>query len=431
MDLIIRGKAGRIFGEIKVPGDKSISHRSIILGALAKGDTVIKNLLVSDDVLRTMQAFKDMGVNIEIKDEEVIIHGVGLHGLKKPEKYIDCGNSGTTARLLSGVLVGQKFSTTLIGDQSLSKRPMDRVIMPLRKMGAEIYGKDDKRLPLEIKPVKSRLKAIKYELPVASAQVKSAILLATLYAYGTTEIVENKTTRDHTERMLNFFGCDIKRKGKSIIMDSNVLLKGKNIYVPGDISSAAYFIVAASMIKDSNLVIKDVGINPTRDGIIHVLKKMGADIIILNKRFVNNEPVGDIQVRYAPLTGISIDREITGIIIDEIPILAVASSLAKGRTIIRDVQELKYKESNRIYTISKELSKMGAKIEALEDGMIIEGVENLKGTAVDSHGDHRIAMALSIAALAADGDTRIDNHECVNISYPNFFDTLKLVYRDV
>lgn len=431
MDLIIKGKAGRIFGEIRVPGDKSISHRSIILGALAEGDTVVKNLLVSDDVLRTIQAFKDMGVNIEFVADEIIIHGVGLYGLKKPERHVECGNSGTTARLMSGILAGQKFPSTLVGDQSLSRRPMDRVIIPLRKMGAEIYGRDDKYLPLEIKPAKSKLKAISYELPVASAQVKSAILLASLYANGTTEIIENKKTRDHTERMLKLFGCKIRRKGNSIIMDSNSLLKGKNIYVPGDISSAAYFIVAAAMVEGSDLLIKDVGINPTRDGIIHVLKKMGADIAIINERIVNNEPVGDIRIRYAPLTGISIDREITGIIIDEIPILAVAASVAKGRTIIRDVKELKYKESNRIYAISKELSKMGAKIEALEDGMIIEGVDRLKGAVVDSHGDHRIAMALSIAALVAEGSTIIGNHECVSISYPNFFDTLELIYRDV
>jgi len=431
MDLIIKGRRGKVFGELNVPGDKSISHRSVILGALAEGDTVVKNLLISDDVLRTIKAFKDMGVGIETGDYEILIHGVGLHGLKKAEKHIDCGNSGTTARLLSGVLSGQRFSSTLVGDESLSKRPMDRVIIPLRKMGANICGKEDKYLPLEIKPVNEKLKAIRYELPIASAQVKSAILLATLFAKGTTEIIENKITRDHTERMLKFFGCSIKRRGKSIIMDSTVQLKGKNIYVPGDISSAAYFIVAATIINGSDLLIKDVGINPTRDGIIHVLKKMGADITIFNTRVVNNEPVGDIRIKYAPLKGISIDRKITGIIIDEIPILAVASSLSKGRTIIRDVRELKYKESNRLFTITQELSKMGAKIEVFEDEMIIEGVDRLKGTEVDTHGDHRIAMALSIAALAADGDTKIKDHECVNISYPNFFDSLFLVYESV
>ena len=427
--MYIRGNVGKILGEIRVPGDKSISHRSIIFGALAEGDTIIKNPLISEDVLRTVQAFKNMGVNIEIRESEILIHGVGLDGLKKPNGYIDCGNSGTTARLLSGVLAGQNFSVTLIGDESLSKRPMDRIIFPLRKMGADIFGKDDKYLPLEIKPAKAGLRAIKYEMPVASAQVKSAILLASLFADGTTKIIEKKLTRDHTERMLEHFGCNISKKGKAIIMDYAGPLKGKNIYVPGDISSAAYFIVAAAMIKGSDLLIRDVGINPTRNGIIQVLKNMGADITIYNTRHMNNEPFGDIRVKYAPLTGVFIEKDITGIIIDEIPILAVAASVAKGRTIIRDVKELKYKESNRLYTISKELRRMGAQIETLEDGMIIEGVASLKGTHVYSYGDHRIAMALSIAALVANGETRIDNYECVSISYPNFFNTLRKIYR--
>lgn len=428
MDLIIKGKTGRIIGEIKVPGDKSISHRSIIMGALAEGDTLVKNPLISDDVLRTIRAFKQMGVDIEIGDNEILIHGVGLYGLKEPKGYIDCGNSGTTARLLSGVLSGQNFSTTLIGDDSLSKRPMDRIIIPLRNMGANISGRENKYLPMEIKPSITKLKAIKYELPVASAQVKSAIMLATLYAYGTTEIIENKTTRDHTERMMKFYGCNIKRKNKTIFMDSTNSLKGKNIYVPGDISSAAYFIVAATLVKGSDLILRDVGINPTRNCIIYVLKRMGADINIFNVRIINNEPVADIRVKYAPLKGISIDRKITGIIIDEIPILAVASSLAKGKTEIRDVKELKYKESDRIRTISEELKKMGAKIEVLPDGMIVEGVEELKGAVVNSYGDHRIAMALSIAALAARGKTQIDSYECVNISFPNFYDVLRSIY---
>jgi len=428
MDLIIRGNTGRIFGEAKVPGDKSISHRSIIIGSLAEGETVIKNPLISEDVLRTIYAFKEMGVDIEIKDDEILIHGTGLYGLKKPKNYIDCGNSGTTARLLSGVLSGQNFSTTLIGDKSLSNRPMDRVIVPLRKMGADITGREDKYLPIEIKPTRSKLQSIKYELPVASAQVKSAILLATLYANNTTEIIEYKTTRDHTERMLKYFGCNIKRINKSIFMASTNPLKGKSIYVPGDISSASYFIVAASLIEGSNLILRDVGINPTRNGIIHVLKRMGADIDVFNIRTINNEPVGDINVRHAPLKGISIDRRITGIIIDEIPILAVAASLAKGKTEIRDVKELKYKESDRIRTISEELKKMGAKIEVLPDGMIIEGVDRLQGTLVNSHGDHRIAMALSIAALVANHETLINGHECVNISFPNFYDILSRLY---
>jgi len=427
-DLIIKGNKGRIFGEVRVPGDKSISHRSIILGAMAEGDTLVKNGLISEDIIRTIQAFRSMGVSIEVEEDGILIHGVGLGGLKKPAEPIDCGNSGTTARLLSGILAGQTFSSTLIGDESLSKRPMDRVIIPLSKMGANIRGRENKYLPLEIRPAKGKLKALSYELPVASAQVKSAILLATLFAQGITEVIEKKTTRDHTERMLEYFGCHIRKKDKSIIMDSEAFLEGKNIYVPGDISSAAYFIVAATLIKGSNLVVRDVGINPTRNGIIHVLKSMGADITTFNERVINNEPVGDISVKYAPLKGVTMDREITAIIIDEIPILAVAACLAQGRTVIRDVQELKYKESNRIEAISKELRKMGAKIEAVEDGLIIEGVDRLQGAEVDSHGDHRIAMALSIGGLAAYGDTQIDNHQCVNVSYPSFYDTLASLY---
>lgn len=424
MVLIIRGEANKLSGEITVPGDKSISHRSIIIGSLANGNTTIDNILDSDDVLQTLLALKKMGVNIKRKRDKVFIEGVGQNGLKAPNGFIDCGNSGTTARILCGVLAGQAFSTTLVGDASLSKRPMDRIIIPLRQMGANINGNLDKFLPIKIEPAESNLKPIKYELPVASAQVKSSILFANLYTQGATEIIEKKVTRDHTERMLSYFGCDITNKDGIIHMDSKCKLKGRNIYIPGDISSAAYFIVAATLVKDSNLIIKKVGINPTRTGIINVLKKMGAYIKVYNRRTINNEPVGDINIKYSPLKGISIDGAIIGTLIDEIPIIAVAASLASGKTIIKEAQELKYKESNRIKTISTELMKMGANIKEMDDGMIIEGRESLTPASVETHNDHRIAMAISIAALRAKGESVINDYECVNISYPDFYETL-------
>ena len=424
MDLIINGYGKKLIGEIKVPGDKSISHRSIMIGSLANGNTTVGNILMSEDIRRTIQCFQDMGVNIEKRNGIIYIKGAGLFGLNAPKSILDCGNSGTTMRLLSGMLIGQKFSTTLIGDKSLMNRPMKRIIVPLSKMGGNIHGREDEYPPLEIKPANNLLKGISYELPVASAQVKSSILLATLYSLGTTKIVENKTTRDHTERMLNYFGCNVLNKGNEIIMDGNHKLSGKEVYIPGDISSAAFFIVAGTLIEDSNIIIKDVGINPTRTGIITVLKEMGANIKISNKRLLNNEPVGDIKVEHSHLRGIQIDGDIVGSLIDEIPIIAVAAAFAKGKTIIRNAEELKYKESDRIKAMTTELKKMGAKVEELSDGMIIEGVDFLRPAKLYSYNDHRIAMALSIAALKADGESYIDGYQSVNISYPNFYETL-------
>ncbi|MCF6464080.1 3-phosphoshikimate 1-carboxyvinyltransferase [Clostridium sp. Cult1] len=423
MDLIIKGKAKGLRGELEVPGDKSISHRSIMLGALARGDTLISGILMSEDVKMTIKAFKNMGVIVNENCGKIIIKGVGEKGLKKPNGIINCGNSGTTMRLLSGILVGQEFSSILMGDKSLTNRPMDRIIIPLTKMGASIKGRENKYPPLEIKP-RSKLKGINYQLPVASAQVKSAILLASLYAEGESRIMEGKVTRDHTERMLNFFGCPVINKEGQIFIKSNPGLVGKEIHVPGDISSAAYFIVAATLINNSNIIIRNVGINPTRTGIINVLKKMGANIKIFNKKYVNNEPVADIQVTYSKLKGIIIDGDIVGTLIDEIPIIAVAASLASGKTIIKGAEELKYKESNRIISISRELKKMGANILEQPDGMIIEGKSSLKAADLNSYNDHRIAMALSIASLLPEGKSRINDHECVNVSYPDFYHTL-------
>lgn len=424
MDLIISGKGKKLIGEITVPGDKSISHRSIIIGSLAEGITTVNNILMSEDVKRTIKCFQDMGVDIKEDGHRIFIEGVGLYGLNKPNNILDCGNSGTTIRLLSGVLIGQKFSTTLTGDKSLINRPMDRIIIPLRKMGGNINGREDKYPPLEIKPTVDNLKGISYELPVASAQVKSSILLATLYGKGTTKVVENKTTRDHTERMLKYFGGQVFNEDGEIYIKSNSYLVGKDIYIPGDISSAAYFMVASSLIEGSHIVIKNVGINPTRTGIIHVLKEMGADINILNEKIINNEPIADIEVKYAPLKGCKIEGKIIGRLIDELPIIAVAAALADGRTIIRDAKELRYKESDRIKAMSVELSKMGAKIEELSDGMIIDGVDRLRPAKLNSYGDHRIAMALTIATLRAKDKSSIHGFEFINISYPGFYKTL-------
>lgn len=421
--LKINGNSRKLTGEITVPGDKSISHRSIIISSISTGNSVIENLLESEDVERTIEAFRVMGVNIRKNQDIYYVEGVGLNGLKEPMESIDCGNSGTTARLVGGVLAGQRFDSTLIGDESLSNRPMDRIIVPLKEMGAKIEGRLNRYLPMNIGPAESRLKAIEYKLPVASAQVKSAILLATLYADGRTSIIENKVTRDHTERMLRYFGCSVYREGNVIHMDSNSILEGKNIYVPGDISSAAYFIVAAAIIEGSHIAIRNVGINPTRTGIISVLKSMGADIEIANMRELNNEPIGDILVKHSPLKGITVDGQIMGTLIDEIPILAVAASLSEGTTIIRGAEELKYKESNRLKAISNELRKMGANIQDTDDGLIIEGVKELNAEKLNSYNDHRIAMALSIAALKGKGESEISGHECVNISYPSFYNT--------
>lgn len=404
-------RISKLKGEIKIPGDKSISHRAVMFGSLGEGETNIENILLSEDTLRTIECFKEMGIKIYVDKtkNKVRIVGSGIHGLKQPKKALDCGNSGTTMRLLSGILVGQDFSSTLVGDTSLSKRPMDRIITPLTKMGGKIEGEEGKYPPLNIYPSKE-LRGIEYELPVASAQVKSAILLASIYSISKSSIIEKKITRDHTERMLDYFG-----QGK---------FKGKDIYVPGDISSAAFFIVGATIIKGSSIRIKDVNINPTRSGIIDVLRSMGGNITIGNVRNINNEPMGDIDIAYAPLKGIEVDEKIIGRLIDEIPILAVAAAFAEGVTIIRKAEELKYKETNRIKAMVNELKKMGADIDELPDGLIIRGKKQLRPSIVDTYNDHRIAMALSIAALNIEGVSEIKNSECVNISFPDFYTSI-------
>lgn len=425
--LIVKECKKGLIGEINIPGDKSISHRAIMCGALANGKTVIDNILLSDDVLNTINCFRSLGVNIRISNKKVTIYGVGRYGLNRPNMDLDCGNSGTTMRLLSGILAGQNFPSRLIGDQSLSKRPMDRIITPLSQMGAIIKSRAKGYPPLEILPSKG-LKGIDYRLPVASAQVKSSILWASLYGHGRTVVIENQVSRDHTERMLDYFGVKIAKKGNKIIMENGQSLEGKNLFIPGDISSAAFFIVAASIVEGSHLVIKNVGINPTRRGVLEVLEQMGGKFRILNKRLVNNEEIGDIEVKYSNLKGCTIKGDIIGSLIDELPIIAVAAAFAQGRTIIKDAYELRVKETDRIRAMVIELQKMGAVVKELKDGMIIDGVNNLRGSRINSYNDHRIAMALSIAALKAKGDSFINGYKVVDISYPEFYETLNGLY---
>ncbi|MBZ4667219.1 MAG: aroA [Defluviitaleaceae bacterium] len=414
----------RINGEITVPGDKSISHRAVMLGSIAEGITEVTGFLMGADCLSTIECFRTLGIPIEVNDKKVTIHGKGLLGLAAPAKTLDVGNSGTTIRLMSGILSAQSFSSDLTGDASIQKRPMLRIVAPLREMGAKIDGKEGgKYCPLHIEG--QPLKGIHYNLPVASAQVKSAILLASLYAEGETIIIEPAPSRNHTEIMVNFFGGKIVQKDNVIISSPVKKLTGQYIEVPGDISSAAYFIAAALILPNSELLIKNVGVNPTRDGIITVFKQMGADIELLNQRTQCGEPVADILVRSSDLHGTEIGGSLIPKLIDEIPVIAAAACYAQGTTIIKDAQELKVKESNRIQTMVSELKKMGASITETDDGMIIEGSHSLRGSEVESYHDHRVAMSLAIAALRAKGETRIHNSDCVNISFPDFFSYLE------
>ncbi len=413
----------KIKQSIRIPGDKSISHRAIMLSSIAEGESKIYNFLMGEDCLGTINCFGQLGVPIVVEEDQIKVQGVGLKGLKKPKERLDVGNSGTTIRLMCGILSGQNFDCEITGDMSIQSRPMDRIIKPLEEMGSIIYGIDHKNhAPLAIES--SNLKPIKYNMPVASAQVKSAILLASLYAEGTTTIVESQKSRDHTERMLNYMGGNVEQNGLSIISKAVDKLYGKEIHVPGDISSAAFFLVLGAITKDGDILIKDVGLNPTRTGIIDVLEQMGANIQILNEGVLCGEPVGDIQVTSSTLKGVEIDGDIMPRLIDEIPIIAVAAAFAEGKTIIRDAGELKVKECNRINAVVTELKKIGANIEETEDGMIIYGSSSLKGGAIESYNDHRIAMALAIAGLVSEEGVTIDNPHCATISFPNFFSIL-------
>lgn len=412
----------RLHGEITVPGDKSISHRSVMFGSIAQGTTEVCNFLQGADCISTISCFRRMGVEIENQGDTVLIRGNGLRGLKKPDQVLDCGNSGTTTRLISGILSAQNFTVTLTGDASIQKRPMKRIMEPLSLMGAQINSiNGNDCAPLEI--TGQPLHGIHYRSPVASAQVKSAILLAGLYADSNTCVTEPSVSRNHTELMLKSFGADIRTEGTSAIITPADELYGQSIMVPGDISSAAFFLAAGLLVPNSEILIKNVGINPTRDGILRVLKDMGGNLTMMNVQ-MSGEPTADILVRSSALHGVTIGGEIIPTLIDELPVLAALSCFAEGKTVIKDAAELKIKESNRIEVMVKNLSAMGAKVEETEDGMIIHGGKPLQGAVIDSKLDHRIAMTFAIASCMAEGETEILGAECVNISYPGFYEDL-------
>ena len=420
---MIFNKVNSLKGEITIPGDKSISHRAVMFGSLAEGTTEVTNFLQGADCLSTISCFRNLGIDIENTPERILIHGKGLHGLKESATTLDTGNSGTTTRLISGILAGQSFTTILNGDASIQTRPMKRIITPLSMMGANIVSLNGNDCaPLRI--CGSSLHGITYNSPVASAQVKSCVLLAGLYADAPVSVTEPVLSRNHTELMLSGFGAKITSSGTTATIEPEPELKGMQIKVPGDISSAAYFIAAGLMVPNSEILIKNVGINPTRDGILRVVKEMGGDITILNKKVSGGEPTCDLLVRTSTLKGVTVGGDIIPTLIDEIPMIAVLACFAEGTTIIKDAQELKVKESNRIDTVVTNLKAMGAHIEATDDGMIIDGGYPLHGAVIDSHLDHRIAMSFAIGALCADGETTIEGAECVKISYPKFYETL-------
>ena len=426
---MILKKVKGLSGEITVPGDKSISHRSIMLGSLAKGTTEVTGFLQGADCLSTIACFSKMGVCIENKNDVVLIKGQGLHGLKKPDDTLDVGNSGTTTRLMSGILAAQNFACRVNGDASIQKRPMKRIMTPLEMMGADIKSDlETGCAPLLINGRK--LKGIHYDSPVASAQVKSAILFAGLYADEETSVTEPAVSRNHTELMFDAYGVDIKVEGKTVTVKPADELFARKVEVPGDISSATYFIVAAAITPNSCVTVKNVGVNPTRDGIIKVCEMMGADIKVEVKSGDVVEPTADITVKTSNLKGCVVGGDIVPTLIDEIPAIAILACFAQGDTVIKDAQELKVKESNRIDVMVNNLKAMGADIEATDDGMIIHGGKTLHGAVIDSRLDHRVAMSFAVAALNADGETEITGSECVEISYPGFYEDInKLILK--
>lgn len=411
-----------------MPGDKSISHRSIMLGSIAKGNTEVEGFLQGADCLSSIACFRKMGVEIENNGDKVLVHGRGLRGLKAPDSMLDVGNSGTTTRLMSGILAAQPFVSIVNGDASIQKRPMKRIITPLSQMGADIRSlRGNDCTPLEIHG--TNLRGIHYDSPVASAQVKSAILLAGLYADGETSVTEPEVSRNHTELMFEEFGVDIRTEGKTVYVKPAEELYAKKIVVPGDISSATYFLVAAAITPNSCVTVKNVGINPTRDGILRVLSNMGADVTVEKMSGDIGEPTADVTVRTSDLKGCVVGGEVIPTLIDEIPAIAILACFAKGETVIKDAAELKVKESNRIDVMVENLKKMGADIEATEDGMIIRGGKTLHGAVIDSHLDHRIAMSFAVAAMNADGETEIIGADCVDISYPGFYEDMRKLVK--
>ncbi|WP_391121746.1 3-phosphoshikimate 1-carboxyvinyltransferase [Psychrobacillus sp. L3] len=415
-------------GTLRIPGDKSISHRSIMFGAIAKGTTTVEGFLQSDDCLATIDCFTKLGVKILVEAEAVQIISNGIDAWNEPSEILYTGNSGTTTRLLLGILAGSNVSTILIGDESIQKRPMKRVTAPLKQMGAHFIGRDDAQYtPIAVDGKK--LQAIRYKMPVASAQVKSAILFAGLHAEGETVVTEMETSRDHTERMLRHFGANIEVEGKKIRLQGLQELRGTHVVVPGDISSAAFFLVAGAIVPNSKLVLQNVGLNPTRTGIMDVLQEMGANVSIQHLNNVSHEEIGNITISTSELIGTKIGGELIPRLIDEIPIIALLATQARGRTVIKDAVELKVKETNRIDAVVTELKKLGANITATDDGMIIEGPTALHGGDLLTYGDHRIGMMAAIASLLTSSVVTIDNEMCVGVSYPNFFEQLSSVIK--
>lgn len=420
-------KAQHLKGEVTVPGDKSISHRAVMFGSLAEGTTEVLNFLQGADCLSTIDCFRKMGILIENTPEHILIHGRGLHGLQKPEGILDTGNSGTTTRLLSGILAGQPFATTLTGDASIQKRPMRRIMEPLSMMGADIVSlSGNDCAPLRIKG--APLHGIHYHSKVASAQVKSAVLLAGLYADDVTKVTEPAVSRNHSEIMLNYFGAHVQTDGTTAAIVPEPALHGQKVHVPGDISSAAYFIAAGLLVPGAEILIRNVGINPTRDGILKTAQAMGGNITLLNV-CNDGEPTADLLVKHSTLHGITIEGDIIPTLIDELPVINVMAACAEGTTVIKDAAELKVKESDRIDVMVKYLSAMGCDITATKDGMIVNGGKPLHGAVIDSHMDHRIAMSFAVASLIADGTTEIKGSDVVTISYPNFYEDLKKLTR--
>ena len=414
--------ASKVFGRVRVPGDKSISHRTVMLGGIADGKTEVSGFLASADCLATLAAFRAMGVQVERHSETALtVHGRGLHGLSAPQQVLDMGNAGTAIRLTIGLLSGQRFQSSLTGDESLRSRPMERVAKPLRMMGADITTTDGKP-PVTVRPVQ-RLAAIDYVLPVASAQVKSAILLAGLYAEGTTTVTEPAPTRDHSERMLRGFGVSVETQGPRIRLAGGQKLSGAHIDVPGDISSAAFFLVAGALAGIDGFVVENVGINPTRTGVIDILKLMGADIRLHPRASQGAEPVADIELRRSALHGVRVPEEFVPLAIDELPVLFVAAAAATGETIFTGAAELRVKESDRLAVMAEGLTHLGVENELAPDGIRIQGGSRFKGGEIMSHGDHRIAMAFAIASLFSDGEILVRDVENVGTSFPGFVGT--------
>jgi 3-phosphoshikimate 1-carboxyvinyltransferase len=415
----VRQATSGLHGEVRVPGDKSISHRAVMLGALADGITRIGNFLPANDCLATLDVVRGLGVKIEYSPEELLVHGRGIRGLQEPIRPLECGGSGTTMRLMSGLLAGQPFYSVLGANAQLGKRPMDRVAVPLRAMGATILGRDGGRFaPLSI--LGGSLKGIRYDMPVASAQVKSALLLAGLFAQGTTSVVEPVPSRDHTERMLLAMGAHITADKNIVSIEPAEHLSSLDLRVPGDISSAAFLLAAAAVVPGSGVTVPGVGLNPGRVGILNVLRRMGATLYLHNERLDNGEPVADIEIAHGPLHGTQISPEEVPGLIDELPILAVIATQAAGATAVRGAAELRVKETDRIATTVSELKRLGAKIEALPDGFVVEGPVRLVGAEVSSHSDHRLAMSLIVAGLAASGETVVHDTACIADSFPGF-----------